>query len=274
MKIEEGSYVLLYHTQRKTWLVVAGSEKKFHTHLGVLDVGEAIGLEYGSHIMTSKGKKIFLLKPLVHDFIMKSERLTQIVYPKDLAYIGIRSGLTSGSRVIEVGTGSGGLTTYMASIVRPSGHVYTFDVDPRFMAIAKKNVEKAQLSDFVTFHDHAQFQEATSQQVDVVIVDIGDPWTMIEKTYESLKPSGTLVAICPTMNQLERSASTLSEYGFVFVDSLELMIRNIEARPGKTRPAMRMIGHTTYLIFGRKVLCPLRGGHDDSSLGERIQNSS
>jgi tRNA (adenine57-N1/adenine58-N1)-methyltransferase len=265
MRIAEGSYVLLYHTHRKTWLVVAKYEKKFHTHLGVLDIGEAIGLEYGSHILTSKGKKVFLLKPLVHDFIMKSERLTQIVYPKDLAYIGIRSGLTSGSKVLEIGTGSGGLTTYMASIVGPSGHVYTFDVDPRFMAIAKKNIEKAQLSEFVTFHDQTQFQDATSQMVDIVIVDIGDPWTMIEKTYESLKPSGTLVAICPTMNQLERTASTLCEYGFVFVDSLELMIRNIEARPGKTRPAMRMIGHTTYLVFGRKVLCPPSGGNTDSS---------
>jgi len=31
------------------------------------------------------------------------------------------------------------------------------------------------------------------------------------------------------------------------------MIRNIEAREGMTRPSMRMIGHTTYLIFARKV---------------------
>ena len=31
------------------------------------------------------------------------------------------------------------------------------------------------------------------------------------------------------------------------------MIRNIEAREGMTRPSMRMIGHTTYLAFARKV---------------------
>jgi tRNA (adenine57-N1/adenine58-N1)-methyltransferase len=76
---------------------------------------------------------------------------------------------------------------------------------------------------------------------------------MIEKTYESLRPSGTLLAICPTMNQLEKMASTLTDFGFVFVDSMELLMRTIEARTGKTRPAMRMIGHTTYLIFGRKA---------------------
>lgn len=253
MTIEEGSYVLLYHSPQKTWLVEVNSGKKFHTHLGVLEIGEAVGLEYGSHLVSSKGKKIVLLKPLIYDFVMKSERLTQIVYPKDLAYIGIRSGLTSGSRVLEVGTGSGGLTTYIASIVRPSGHVYTFDVNPKFSAIAKKNIRKANLSNFVTFHDHTRFDEANCGAVDIVVVDIGDPWTMIEKTYELLRPSGTLLAICPTMNQLEKMASTLTEFSFVFVDSMELMMRTIEARSGKTRPAMRMIGHTTYLIFGRKA---------------------
>jgi len=28
---------------------------------------------------------------------------------------------------------------------------------------------------------------------------------------------------------------------------------DIEAREGMTRPSMRMIGHTTYLVFARKV---------------------
>jgi tRNA (adenine57-N1/adenine58-N1)-methyltransferase len=85
---------------------------------------------------------------------------------------------------MEVGTGSGGLTTYLASIVRPSGHVYTFDVNTKFTAIAKKNIKKANLSVFVTFYDHTQFQEANCGRVDLVVIDIGDPWTMLEKTYD------------------------------------------------------------------------------------------
>jgi tRNA (adenine57-N1/adenine58-N1)-methyltransferase len=31
------------------------------------------------------------------------------------------------------------------------------------------------------------------------------------------------------------------------------MIREMEAREGMTRPSMRMIGHTAYLVFARKV---------------------
>ena len=55
------------------------------------------------------------------------------------------------------------------------------------------------------------------------------------------------------MNQLERTASELKENSYVDVDCVELMVRNIEAREGMTRPSMRMIGHTTYLVFARKA---------------------
>nr|MDQ4050627.1 tRNA methyltransferase [Thermoproteota archaeon] len=117
-KIEESSYVLLFHTPRKKWLTKVVSDKKFHTHLGIIDISSIIGMEYGSAIRTTEGKLIFLLDPTIHDFIMKSERRTQIVYPKDLGYIAARTGLKNGSKVLEVGTGSGALATFMASIVK------------------------------------------------------------------------------------------------------------------------------------------------------------
>ena len=54
-----------------------------------------------------------------------------------------RTGLKNGSRGMEVGTGSGALATFMASIVKPEGHIYSFDVNSEFMEIAKRNLEKA-----------------------------------------------------------------------------------------------------------------------------------
>jgi tRNA (adenine57-N1/adenine58-N1)-methyltransferase len=67
------------------------------------------------------------------------------------------------------------------------------------------------------------------------------------------------------MNQLEKTATVLKQSGYVDVDCVEIMIRDIEAREGMTRPSMRMIGHTTYLIFGRKV---------ESSSFQLLQNIS
>ncbi len=252
-KIEEGSYVMLFHTPRKKWLAKVTRDKKLHTHLGIIDISATIGMEYGSAVRTTEGKLIFLIEPTIHDFIMKSERKTQIVYPKDLGYIAARTGLKNGSKVLEVGTGSAALATFMASIVKPDGHIYSFDVNPEFMEIAKRNLEKAGMSQYVTLHQHDPHQGVDIRDADVAIVDLGDPWTVVDQVHDALKGSGAFVAICPTMNQVEKTATELKRAGYADIDCVELMIRNIEAREGMTRPSMRMIGHTTYLVFARKV---------------------
>jgi tRNA (adenine57-N1/adenine58-N1)-methyltransferase catalytic subunit len=252
-KIEEGSYVLLFHLPRKKWLTKVARDKKLHTHLGIIDVSNTIGIEYGSAVRTTEGKLIFLMEPTIHDFIMKSQRKTQIVYPKDFGYIAARTGLKNGSKVLEVGTGSGALTTFMASIVKPDGHIYSFDVNSEFMEIAKSNLEKAGMVKYVTIHQHDAHQGIDVSDADVATVDLGDPWTVVDQVYCALKGSGAFVAICPTMNQIEKTATELKKSGYADIECVELMIRNIEAREGMTRPSMRMIGHTTYLVFARKV---------------------
>jgi tRNA (adenine57-N1/adenine58-N1)-methyltransferase catalytic subunit len=184
---------------------------------------------------------------------MKSERKTQIVYPKDFGYIVARTGLKNGSKVLEVGTGSGALATFMASIVKPEGHIYSFDVNSEFMEIAKRNLEKAGMEKYVTMRQHDPHQGVDILDADVATVDLGDPWTVVHQVYDALKGGGSFVAICPTMNQIEKTATQLKKSGYADIDCVELMIRNIEAREGMTRPSMRMIGHTTYLVFARKV---------------------
>ena len=252
-KIEESSYVLLFHTPRKKWLTKVAWDKKLHTHLGIIDVSSTIGMEYGSAVRTTEGKLIFLMEPTIHDFIMKSERKTQIVYPKDLGYIVARTGLKNGSKVLEVGTGSGALATFLASIVKPEGHIYSFDVNPEFMEIAARNLKKAGMDEYVTMYHHDPHHGVDIRNVDVATVDLGDPWTVVDQVHDALKGGGAFVAICPTMNQIEKTATQLKKSGYADVDCVELMIRNMEARDGMTRPSMRMIGHTTYLVFARKV---------------------
>jgi tRNA (adenine57-N1/adenine58-N1)-methyltransferase len=210
-------------------------------------------MDYGSAVRTTEGKVIFLMEPTIHDFIMKSERKTQIVYPKDLGYIAARTGLKNGSKVLEIGTGSGALATFMASIVKPEGHIYSFDVNSEFVEIAKRNLEKAGMDKYVTILQHDPHQGIDVHDADVATVDLGDPWTVLDQVYDALKGGGAFVAICPTMNQIEKTAAQLRKSGYADISCVELMIREMEAREGMTRPSMRMIGHTAYLVFARKV---------------------
>jgi tRNA (adenine57-N1/adenine58-N1)-methyltransferase catalytic subunit len=249
---------------RKKWLTKVAWDKKLHTHLGIIDVSTTVGMEYGSAVRTTEGKLIFLMEPTIHDFIMKSQRKTQIVYPKDFGYIAARTGIKNGSKVLEVGTGSGALTTFIASIVKPDGHIYSFDVNSEFLEIAKNNLEKAGMLKYVTIHQHDPHEGIDVRDADVATVDLGDPWTVVDQVYSALKGSGAFVAICPTMNQIEKMATELKRSGYADIECVELMIRNIEAREGMTRPSMRMIGHTTYLVFARKV----------QKLQERVQQEA
>ena len=257
-KIKQNSNVLFFFNDSKKWLMKVSRKQQFHTHVGIIDHKKVIGKEYGSAIKTNKGKIIYLLEPTVYDYVMKSQRSTQIVYPKDLGYIAARTGLQSGQTIVEIGTGSGSLTTFLASLVKPRGHVYTYDVDESFMAIARKNIERAGVSKHVTMEkfDIKNSKKVPQTDVDMVVVDLGDPWTVVPQARKMLKGSGYIVAICPTMNQLEKLAASLWENDFFDMEFTEQIVRTIEAREGKTRHSFRGIGHTTYVAFARKVTTP------------------
>lgn len=254
-KIKQNSNVLFFFSDSKKWLMKVSRKQQFHTHVGIIDHKKVIDKEYGSAIKTNKGKIIYLLEPTIYDYVMKSQRSTQIVYPKDLGYIAARTGLQSGQKIVEIGTGSGSLTTFLASLVKPRGHVYTYDVEENFMAIAKKNIERAGVSKYVTMEklDIKSIKKVPQKDVDMVVIDLGDPWTVVPQARKMLKGSGYLVAICPTMNQLEKLAVALWENDFFDMEFTEQIVRTIEAREGKTRHSFRGIGHTTYVAFARKV---------------------
>ena len=255
VKIKQNSPVLFYFNHSKKWLMKISKKESLHTHIGVIKHSDAIGKEYGSRVNTNKDKYVYLLKPTMYDYVMKIQHGTQIVYPKDLGYIVARSGIGSGQKILEIGTGSGSLTSFIANIVKPRGHVYTFDVNENFMKIAEKNIKKAGVSKYVTQHnlDLKTRKKMPLEDIDVALIDLGDPWTVIPQVRQMLKGSGAVFAICPTMNQLEKLTMALVENEFTDIESTEHILRTIEAREGKTRHSFQGIGHTTYLCFARKA---------------------
>ncbi len=255
VKIKQNSYVLFYFNHSKKWLVKISKKDSLHTHIGVIKHVDAIGKEYGSRLVTNKDKYVYLIEPTMYDYVMKIQHGTQIVYPKDIGYIIARAGIGSGQKILEIGTGSGSLTSFVASVVKPRGHVYTFDVDDNFMKIAGKNIKKAGMSKYVTQQklDLKTSKKLPVEGADVALIDLGDPWTVLPQVRKMLKGSGAIFAICPTMNQLEKLTIALVENEFTDIESTEHIIRTIEAREGKTRHSFQGIGHTTYLCYARKA---------------------
>lgn len=120
---QPGAPALLLGRDRKTSLIRLEPGAEFHTHRGTIAHDDLIGLPWGTQVETHLGIPLLLLRPSTDDLVRNLERSTQIVYPKDAGYILMKLSIAPGSRVIEAGTGSGGLTAVFARAVQPTGQV-------------------------------------------------------------------------------------------------------------------------------------------------------
>lgn len=251
--IKEGDAVLLWFEDEQSYLIEATRGKRVSIHCGKpLLVDDWIGQPFGKKVVCEHGSG-YLLKPTMEDLMMKASRESGIIYPKDAALLIMKAGIQSGSRVIEVGTGSGSLTMALAQAVAPDGHVYSYDRRTDLPKNAYKNVERAGLSAYVSFKQRQATEPFEETGLDAVILDIPQPWEEVDVVKKALRGGGRLVSLNPTFNQIERMAETLREKGFILVEARELLEREILARGGKTRPVQRMIGHTEFMLF---AACP------------------
>ncbi|MCK4519572.1 MAG: tRNA (adenine-N1)-methyltransferase [Candidatus Omnitrophica bacterium] len=250
--VEQGSLVFLYNDDKRNFLLKA-EEKTLHTDKGFLKIGSLIGRKFGDRVETNLGFPFYILRPYLYEMIMKVRRKTQILYPKDIGMILTRSNIFPGAKVIESGIGSGALTTALANFVRPNGRVYSYERNKEFLDNARKNLEKNGLSEWVEFKHQEISDEFDEKEADFVMIDIGSPWDLIDAAYKSLRGGCRLATICPTFEQLTKAVFTLEEKGFVNIETMEILLRRILVRRGKTRPEQRMPCHTGWLIFATKI---------------------
>jgi tRNA (adenine57-N1/adenine58-N1)-methyltransferase len=151
-------------------------------------------------------------------------------------------------------------------------------VDQNFIKIAEKNIKRAGVSKYVTQYNldikTAKSLPLDLGTMDVALIDLGDPWTVIPQVRELLKGSGSVFAICPTMNQLEKLTISLVANEFTDIESTEHILRTIEAREGKTRHSFQGIGHTTYLCFARKAFFDRASRHPDKSDNDILKDTT
>ena len=252
--IREGDDVLLYLDLRRSWLVRALPGRELHTHKGVVRLDDVLGLPYGSKVRSSTGQEFTVLRPTIRDYVLKMRRATQIIYPKDMGLILAFTGIGPGWRVVEGGTGTGALTAFLAYHVRPDGHVYTYEVRPEFLEVAKKNIERLGLSDLMDFKLADITEGIEERDVDAVVLDIASPWEAVPHACEALRPSGSFASFSPTIDQAVNTVKALRKHGFVAIEVVECLLRHIRAEPGKTRPEWLMRAHTGYMTFARKAL--------------------
>ncbi|GAB4411456.1 MAG: tRNA (adenine-N1)-methyltransferase [Anaerolineales bacterium] len=252
----EGDVVLFISKDRKRYLVRLTQDGALHTKHGVIPHGDIIGQPLGRKVLTHLGVPFLVLEPSTEDLVLELKRATQIMFPKDIGYTLVKLGVQSGSRVVEAGTGSGGLTLALARVVGPQGRVYSYESNPQALALARKNLESLGLLDRVELKERDIAAGFDETDVDALFLDVRHPWEYLAQARAALKQGGFFGAIVPTTNQVSQLLEGLAEFAFAYVQVEELFVREYKTVPGRLRPMDRMVAHTGYLIFARKVESP------------------
>jgi len=251
--LSDGELVYLLDGRGKRhWLQLAPGMIKM-PGLGVLNGSKLIGLEEGSRI--SLGEREFVvLRPGAQELMESLDRGPQIILPKDAATIVFKLDLKPGDAVVESGVGSGSLTTALLNAVGSDGMVVSIELREEFAAKAKRNVSRSSFAKAWDLRSGDVTNTPVEAEVDAVVLDMPNPWDALPNVATFLRPGGRFCAYVPNTNQVERLVWALRSEGYVEVEALENLQRQLEVHEGGVRPSFESIGHTGYMVFARRAL--------------------
>lgn len=235
---------LLIDEKGRRYLVKGESD--VHTNYGVIKAEQLIDENVGREIESHTGRRFFLIKPNTIDYIMKAKRGPQTISLKDCGLIAAYTGIHSGSRVLDAGTGSGIMAMFLANIVNPETLI-TYEIREDFASLAKENFQKAGIKN-IRLEMKNIYEGIDEVNLDLINLDLPEPWNVIEHAKKALKVGGFLVSYSPSIQQSKRFHDSLT--GFE-AETKECLVRDWDMKA--VRPHSRMLAHTGFLTFARLI---------------------
>lgn len=248
-----GERALLLDRKGRRYLVTLAPGGQFHTHAGFVVHDDLIGHEEGTVVRSTAGAWYRAVRPTLADFILKMPRGAQVVYPKDLGPILVLADVFPGATVLEAGVGSGALSM---ALLRAGAVVTGYEVRPDFAARARANVGSflgdEALARYAVRHRDV-YEGVDETGLDRVVLDLPEPWRVVEHAETALAPGGILVAYTPSVLQVSQLRDALAAGGFSFAETIEVLVRSWHVEGRAVRPDHRMVGHTGFLTSARLV---------------------
>lgn len=254
-----GDRVQLTDAKRRHYTVILEEGGQFHSHKGIINHDDIVGMDEGSVIESSLGSSFLLFRHLMVDHVLSMPRGAAVIYPKDAAQILVEGDIFMGARVLEAGAGSGALSMSLLRAVGPEGHVYSYEVRDDHLEYAVDNVKEyfgkqpewwsPRLGDLgdVTAED-------VGGPVDRVILDMLEPWEHLETVRDLLIPGGVFMTYVATVPQLMKVMEGIRELKcFTEPKAWESLVREWKVEGLATRPEHRMNAHTAFLIWTRRL---------------------
>ncbi len=222
--------------------------KDFHTQFGFI---KSADLKKTGRVMSNTGKEFFVVNPSFIDAYKKIRRGPQVIPPKDIGPIITETGINKKSRVVDAGAGSGALALFIANIAK---EVTTYEIREDFAKIAEENIAILGLKN-VRLKRKNVYDGIDEKDIDLITLDVPEPWKALNSASKSLKTGGFLVSYSPTIPQVNDYVAELRKNReFVYLKTIEIIEREWEFEDRKIRPKSQQIGHSGFLTFARKIM--------------------
>ena len=251
-----GDRVQLTDAKGKLYSITLTKGSEWHTHKGMLKHDDLVGIPEGSIVATNQDLKFQAFRPLLADYVLSMPRGATIVYPKDAAMILGVADIKPGIRVLEAGVGSGALSISLLRAIGEEGMLHSVEIREDFAEISEKNVSSYFGGKPANWNlTIGALQDQTFEaDFDRVVLDMLSPWECLDVASKALVPGGVFMSYVATTTQLSKIAEAIKENGnFTEPESSETIVRGWHHEGLAVRPQHRMIGHTGFLIFARRM---------------------
>jgi len=209
------------------------------------------------------GSKTFTILPAsLPERVIGMRRRAQIIQPKDAGALIARMGIGAGSRVLEAGMGSGGLSMQIQNVLGEHGVHVVVEARSEHAEVGLENLERGLLAGVARSHHHIEGRieqsideiSAICSQFDAMILDLADHPSAISAVSGLLGVGGRLACYCPVTSQIESCWDACEAAGLEVEWAGELIERTWgRASRGGIRPVNGPIGHTAFLLVALRL---------------------
>ncbi len=222
----------------------------FHTQYGFIASKDLKSAKEGEILKTNTRKEMKIFTPNFLDMYEKIKRQAQIIPLKDVGIIISNTGFSPDWTVVDAGAGSGALSCFLAHLL-PNGKVYTYDIREDHAKICQKNIEYFGLQN-ITCKIHDIYKNIPHENVDLITLDLPEPWNALTSAKNALKVGGFIVSYSPSVPQMADFVNQLPE-GLMHIKTVEISEKEWEVQGRKVRPKSTPIGHSGFLTFVRRI---------------------
>lgn len=264
LPFQEGDPFILLDRKQRVYYGVLQAGKQTNIRGDILPHDTIIGRTEAFLLRSQRKIPFWVFRPTFNDHVVNMPRGATVIYPKDLGIILQYADVYPGAKVVEAGHGSGALATALLRAVGPSGQVISYDIRQDFINNARKNLHNF----FGAAPNHTVreiniYESFVDTAVDRLILDLPEPWQVVPLAVPHLRPGAMICSYSPTVIQVKSFCEALRQARcFIDVLTLETLLRRWNIDGLSVRPELRMIGHTGFLTFARKVEPPPHSAAD------------